>query len=145
MDTKEIWTELLGKLRLLALYYQTAHWQSKNPLFYADHLLLDRLYNSVNAELDGVGERAVGTTDSSAVNLLAHVEHLSQNAVKLPTECKENAVYFSAALMLEQELLEFLENSESTAGMSLGSKNLLADLADSHEANVYLLKQRLAK
>src|SRR4051812_18132683 len=127
MDTKAIWTELLGKLRLLAMYYQTAHWQSKNPIFYSDHLLFDRLYNAVNAEIDGVAERAVGTTDNSAVSLLAHVEILSQNAVKLPTECKENAIYFSSSLMLEQELLEFLENAEATPGMSLGSRNLLAD------------------
>jgi len=145
METKSIWKELLGKLRLLALYYQTAHWQSKNPVFYADHLLFDRLYNAVNEEIDGVAERAVGTTDVAAVNLVEHVQVLQDGAIKLPTECSENSQFFSASLMLEHELIEFLENAEATPGMSLGSRNLLADLADKHEANVYLLKQRLAK
>ena len=129
MDTKEIWKELLGKLRLLALYYQTAHWQSKNPIFYADHLLFERLYDAVNGEIDGVAERAIGVTDQSAVNLLAHVEILSQGAVKLPTECKENAIFVSSALMLDQERIEFLEYSEASPGMSLCIKNLIACIA----------------
>lgn len=145
MDAKALWIELLGKLRLMTMYYQTSHWQMKNPVFYGDHLLFDLLYEKVNKQIDKVAERAVGTTDETAVNLLAHVEVINQGAIKLPTECKENAQYFAAALVLEEELVEFLENFEATEGVSLGSKNLLADLADKHEEYIYLIKQRLAK
>jgi DNA-binding ferritin-like protein len=135
---------LLSNLRLLSMYYQTCHWQVKGSLFYGDHLMFDRLYNAVNEEVDGVAERAVGFTgDRSLVNLNEVLKRMSEAAIKLPFECSENIHYVNAALLLEQDLLAYLEQHQDYG--SVGVKNLLAGIADAHESNVYLLKQRLAK
>lgn len=135
---------LLSKLRLLAMYYQTAHWQVKGSLFYQDHLLFERLYNAVNEEIDGVAERAVGFTgDRSTVNLNESLKLMAEASIKLPFECSENIHYVTAALALEKDLLDYLEKNQDYG--SAGVKDLLAGLANAHESNVYLLKQRLAK
>lgn len=140
-----MFAELLARLRALYLYYQTAHWQSKSPLFYGDHLLFDRLYNAVVAEVDAVAENAIAATqDVSVVNLNESLKLIAATAVKLPTENKENATYFNAALMLELDLLKFLEDAEKQ-DFSLGTRNMLAGLAEAHQGYVYLLRQRLSK
>ena len=50
----------LDLLRALSFLHQTHHWQSSGANFMGDHLLYSRLYDTVNGEIDGVGERAVG-------------------------------------------------------------------------------------
>lgn len=135
---------LLAKLRLLALYYQTAHWQVKGSLFYQDHLLFERLYNAVNDEIDGVAERGVGFTgERGTVNLNDSLKKISEAAIKLPFECSENIHYVNASLLMETDLLTYLDKNQDFG--SVGVKDLLASLANAHESNVYLLKQRLAK
>lgn len=138
-----MWETLLAKLRTLALYYQTAHWQSKGSLFYGDHLLFERLYNGVAEEIDGVAERAIGLTGVAVVNLNKSLALMSSEAIKLPYECSENIQFFQASLLLEQDILKFLEEIEPS--LSLGSKDLIAALASAHESNLYLLKQRVTK
>lgn len=140
-----MWTELIAKLRTLALYYQTAHWSVKGSLFYGDHLLFDRLYNAVNEEIDGLAERAVGTDGIQAVNLPEVLTLISKAAESLNYEAAQNSAYFQSALGLEQNLLEFLESADKKEDLSMGTRNLLEGVADKHEANVYLLKQRLTQ
>jgi len=139
-----MWSELLAKLRALALYYQTAHWQVKGSLFYQDHLLFDRLYNSVVPEIDKVGERSIGITgDRAVVNLNASLQAISDIISAVPTECPENLHFASSAIALEKDVLACLELMKAQA--SFGSENLLADIADNHESHLYLLQQRVLK
>jgi DNA-binding ferritin-like protein len=133
--------ELLVKLRLIAFYYQTAHWTVKGSLFFQDHLLFERLYNSVNEEIDGVAEKAIALTKNRAVvNLPAILEKVTEESKKLRYECKENAEFVSEAISLEQDLLEFLEIAAKDC--SLGCNDLLASIANTHEGHLYLLTQR---
>jgi len=133
--------ELLVKLRLLALYYQTAHWTVKGSLFYQDHLLFERLYNSVNAEIDGVAEKAIALTKNRAVvNLPAVLEKVTEEAKKLRYECKENVEFVNEAILLEQDLIDFLEVEAKDC--SLGCNDLMASIANNHEGHLYLLSQR---
>lgn len=126
------------------MYYQTAHWQSKGVLFYQDHLLFERLYNSVNEEIDTVAEKGVAlTADISVVNLCEHLKSVYALAEKLPTENAENVQFAQTALMLEKQFLSFLAEVEQQG--SVGFKNLCGDLADKHEQNIYLLGQRTLK
>ena len=140
-----MWSELLAKLRVISLYYQTSHWSVKTSLFYADHLLFERLYNTVNDEIDGVAERAVGVSGIEAVNLVDCLSRMLELSSQLPYEATQNSAYVQAALLLEQELLIFLSATDKDASLTLGTKNMLQNLADKHEANVYLLKQRLSQ
>ena len=136
-------TLLLAKLRLIALYYQTAHWQVKGTTFYADHLLFERLYNTVNEEIDGVAEKAVGITKKlDVVDLTDSLKLIAKEAPKLPYACKDNTMFVNAALELEQDLLDYLDKNFEK--QSLGVQDLLAHLANTHESNCYLLRQRSA-
>ncbi len=140
-----MWIELLSKLRTLALYYQTAHWSVKTSLFYQDHLLFERLYNTVNEEIDGLAERAVGTEGVESVNLLESLALISKAASSLNYEAGQNSAYFQSALGLEQNLLAFLEMVDKNEKLTVGTKNLFGGIADQHESHVYQLKQRLTQ
>lgn len=141
MDQKAALKELLAKLRLLAMYYQTAHWQVKSSTYYADHVLFERLYNETNEQIDGIAERAVGLTDMEAVSLADSLSMMSQ--FKLPTECKDNSEYAKAGLALEKSVMGTIDRA--LEGASAGTRNLLEGLADVSEKHVYLLKQRLSQ
>jgi DNA-binding ferritin-like protein len=135
--------DIISKLRLLSLYYQTAHWTVKGSLFYQDHLLFERLYDSVNKEIDEVAEKAIGLTkDRSVVNLPDILNKVQQGASKLRFECKENVEFAREAILLEQDLISFLEVAAKDC--SLGCNDLLASIANTHEGHLYLLGQRVA-
>jgi DNA-binding ferritin-like protein len=142
---KDIFINLLSHLRATALYYQTAHWSSKTALFYQDHLLFERLLGSVNEEIDGVAEKAVGLVGIDGISLLVSLKKVYEKVKTLPQAPTENAEFFKAALGLEQELINLCTETEKVEGITLGFKNLLADLVDNAEGRVYLIKQRLSK
>lgn len=141
-----MYSELLAKMRVLSMYYQTGHWQVKNAVFYSDHLLLERLYGEASSRMDQIAEKGIGVTgDRSVVNLKNHLAAVMSAAANLPTEAAENSVYFQHALALEQELQSFCKVAESSEQASMGCRNMLGDIADESEARIYLLKQRLSK
>jgi len=140
-----MWENLIAKARTLAMYYHTAHWQVHGSLYYSDHLLFERLYNSSNEDIDKLAERAIGITgDISVVNLNNILHIVCSEAIKLPYECHENIQYAQAALLLEKEFISLLNECESCAE-SVGTKDLLAGISDKHEEHVYLLSQRVRK
>ena len=135
--------ELLVKLEALSLYYQNIHWTGSGPNFYSDHLLAERLYGAANGLIDGVAEKAVGTTKNrDAVKLPDVLKKVYPTITNLPYCQDENVKMFRAALTLVQELISFVTTNEKGAGVSLGVRNMLADIADKLEVDVYLLNQR---
>lgn len=141
---KDLFQKLLAHLRALALYNQTAHWTVKNSVFMADHQLFERLYNEVNAEIDGLAEKAVGLTGGDAVNLPMSLKMIYEKVKALPSNCPENGDCFKASLALEQEFINLCSIADKTPDATLGFRNLMADLADRAEGRVYLIKQRVA-
>lgn len=141
-----MYSELLAKLRILSMYYQTAHWQVKNAIFYSDHILLERLYNEASSRVDQVAEKGLGVTgDRAVVNLKHQLSLMSIVAAALPTEAPDNSTYFQASLKLEMELQEFCKVHDADPALAVGCKNMIGDIADESEARIYLLKQRLSK
>jgi starvation-inducible DNA-binding protein len=140
-----MWENLIAKARTLAMYYHTAHWQVHGSLYYSDHLLFERLYNSSTEDIDKLAERAIGITgDIGVVNLNNILSLMCAEAVKLPYECKENIQYAQAALLLEKDFISCLNECEANAE-SAGTKDLLAGISDKHEEHIYLLQQRVSK
>lgn len=139
------WTELLAKVSTLLMYYETAHWQSKSSFFYQDHLLFERLYDSVEGEVDPIAEKAIGVTgDRSLVNPKKRLEFMSSTMSGLPTECEENIEFVIAALDLERSFVSYLDRLGKSSEISEGVRNLLAGMQDVHEGHIYLLQQRAA-
>ena len=138
--------ELLSYLKSLELYYKTAHWQVKNPIYYSDHLLLDRLSDESGKRIDEVAEKAIGVTGSVAsVNLPEILKKVYGCIKDCPYESNENSKYFEAALHLEEKLQQLCKQFDQAPETSVGVKNMLGDIADESEGRIYLLKQRLSK
>lgn len=143
---EEMFKKLFGMFSAQVFVYQHIHWVSKNVVAFQDHLLAERLYGEVSGVPDTLAEKSIGVTGSmQAVDPLERVKAMAPTMKAIGKEQKENAELFRIALQKEQEIIEYCAECEQKAKVSLGFKNLLADLADSAEARVYLLKQRLTK
>lgn len=139
-----MFAELLARLRTLEMFYKTAHWTAKNSVFYGDHQLFDRLSDEAGEHIDAVAEKSIGVTGSvDAVNLQKHLALVSQMCAQLPSNAPENVAFAKSALPLEQSLLEFCKAADASDA-TLGTKNLVQDIADAAEGRIYLLKQRIA-
>jgi len=128
--TNEFLFSLLARLRALALFYEEAHWLASPN--YADHLLLGRLYDTTEADIDPLAERLVGLGGSLA-GQVAMVASLFPNQTDTP---------FPTALRQEAAILRLIQDNQTAC--SPGTQNLVQGIADRHEGAVYLLRQRLA-
>lgn len=142
----EMFKHLLACHRALFLVYQQIHWASKNTISFQDHLLAERLYTLVNENIDPIAEKAVGVTKSiDPIDLNENIKLIFEKIKKAPKKTKENGDLFSFALTLENEVIEYCTEYEKSDKITLGFKNLLADLSDQCEGRMYLLQQRLNK
>lgn len=133
-------------LKATSSYYKTGHWQVKNTIYYADHQLLDRLYNESYARLDQIAEKIIGTSGNSAALNLNDILKKEYEIIKsLPYTPEENNAFFQAGLGLEQRILETCKVIDSSPESSVGIRNMIGDIADESESRIYLLKQRLNK
>ena len=131
---------LLPYLRSLYQMYQHMHWKSSGSNYYGDHLLFERLYNSVHDELDGVAERVIGLLGPDALGTDDDTGAAADITKKLMTDATPDT-FASVAIdaeMVLQALIDKLMDGETTNGL----EDLLQGLASNHEAHVYLLRQR---
>ena len=139
---------LLVKLRHLAMVHQTHHWAAKGDPFYGDHLLYERLYETIIGEIDALAEKSVGLGSEDNVNLPLQAMQLAQLTKEYGT-----AVTLPVASSLPQRSMaaevDFLRCAALCACslkekglMTRGLDNFLQGLEDKHESHVYLLKRR---
>ena len=138
-------------LRALSLLHHTHHWQTQGPQFYGDHLLYQRLYELADAQIDGVGEKAVGLGSPE----LVMARHSLENMRRYIEAVEDGDVMDTLALKMAKRSL-LAEKSFITAGEKLmdqlkskglltrGVEQLLGTILDQHEGLVFLLKQRVA-
>jgi DNA-binding ferritin-like protein len=138
-------------LRALSLLHHTHHWQTQGPQFYGDHLLYQRLYELADAQIDGVGEKAVGLGSPD----LVLAKHSLENMRRFIEAVEDTDIMDSPALKMAKRSL-LAEKSFITAGermmnqlkskglLTRGVEQLLGTILDQHEGLVFLLKQRVA-
>jgi DNA-binding ferritin-like protein len=134
---------LLALLRAQYWMYQQAHWESKGPPYYGNHLLFQRLYESVVDQVDtlaekmvgGFGIEAVGSTDLG-MKFLVWINRWQQ------TDCLHKR-----GVLSEQDFQKCCEDAYNTlkltGEMTLGMDDFLMATANEHETNQYLLRQVL--
>ena len=142
---------LLVYLKFLAELHQNHHWTCMGDPFYGDHLLFERLYSSIPGEVDTVAEKVIGLGCTSNVNLQSICSQVlklvfdSGNASTIP----HSSDLARKSLQAEMNLLKLIDSCrsslEETGLLTNGVDNMLQDLADKHEGNIYLLKQRCSK
>lgn len=144
---------ILAYLRALQWGYTTAHWQTKGPQFYGDHLLFERLYTgkkggpNIAEEMDSYAERLVSLFGPSIVDPAA-IEHkvhlLTERARRL--RGKQMLLYLLALEeYLQKEITYAWKHNQNSPQMSLGLDDELASLANERMTAIYLLQQRLSE
>lgn len=134
-------------LSLLASQYATAkmvahayHHQTKGEAFFADHAFFGGLYEVYDKAFDDLAERVIGLGEAdNSVDILAEACEDFQECVD------EN--YFTGNLfahVLDIEMAFQHTISALNSYQSLGTQNLLAQLADDSEQRCYKISQRIA-
>lgn len=138
-------------LRALSMLHHTHHWQTQGSQFYGDHLLYQRLYEMADAQIDMVGEKAVGLGSPELVmpkhsleNMRRYIEAVEDTDIMDAPSLKMAKRSFLAekSFITAGELL--MKQLESKGLLTRGVEQLLGTILDQHEANVYLLKQRVS-
>lgn len=142
----ESFSKLLAYLQGLYHTYQFMHWQVSGDNYYGDHLLFQRLYESVDKEIDPVAEKAIGlTNDPSTISPIQHSNLVSKYLAKF-ADGAEDGIH--ASLRAERGLLDLILQIkaalEHQGKLTDGLDNMLQGVADTHEGHVYLLQQRLS-
>lgn len=135
--------EILACLRAQYLSYQTSHWQSAGPSAYQDHLLFERLYKSVEEQIDTLAEKLSGLTTSDEVSLEIQgpkIQHYLSQWGKIKNHYERG---LHSEKIFQHLLRDAVECLEQTGQLTLGLDDFIAATASEHETNMYLLQQSL--
>lgn len=139
----EILNQLLACLRAQSLSYQTSHWQVAGSHFYQEHLLLERLYNSVGEEIDILAEKISGLIGSDQVSLENQIPKMAMflgSWAKIPDHLRRGLTSEEA---VQDILKQAYEDIKDSGLMTLGLDDFLMATANAHEGNIYLLQQSI--
>lgn len=130
-------TSILAVLQAMEYMYRHHHWTVHGDAFYGDHLLFERLADSLSEEIDALAEKIVGGgEDFDPLHQMARMGDWVSN-------WSEISCLFRRSMQMERDLQELLQTFVDDKTQSLGLVDLLTGIANSHETATYLLKQRL--
>lgn len=142
---REHLANVLATLRAQYVSYQTSHWLAMGVAFYSEHLMFERLYNSVLEEIDTLAEKLVCFEGDASVDMVEQTEKIHLLCKKwAETSCPierglESEKFVQSVL---EEAYEAITKSDE---MTLGLDDFLMATANAHEENMYLLKRNLKK
>lgn len=143
-DLSATLSELLSILRAQYWCYQTAHWQAKGESFYGDHLLLQRAYEALVPEIDGLAEKLVGVCGASTVDAGESIEAARDWLLKWSQEPSVWLTLLKSEIDLQQWCKVSYGLLKSQESLSLGLDDFIMALASQHETNLYLLGRRVS-
>lgn len=152
MESEEL-AELLAVMRAVYLLHQAHHWQTRGPSFYGDHLMFQRLYETLLPEMDSVAERVIARGFGPSAAKLVGASAVTAKTQALlnrwaPGESPESDDAMGLVIQsldAEITLLGRIDSMLATQKFSNGVQNLLQGIADKHEENTYLLQRRMGK
>jgi DNA-binding ferritin-like protein len=135
---------LLAVLRTQSMSYQTSHWQSSGATYYSDHLLFQRLYESVGDQVDQLAEKIVGFLGADPVSLELQVPLMHQMSHQWAKESNPHRRGLLSEKSLQRCLKASYDAIKAASAMTLGLDDWLMAAASAHEENQYLLQQVIA-
>ena len=134
----------IASLRSLSLIYQHCHWLTRGISFYGDHLLFERLYNSVLENVDMAAEKLIGIFGDQVLDyelqakLIGQAKQFYKNLEGSPVaQCLKAEKEF---LKLATEFYKLVDDGEH---LTLGLDDALCNISNKREEAVYLLQQIL--
>lgn len=142
---REHLSNVLAALRAQGISYQTTHWTAMGEAFYSEHLMFQRLYESVLGEIDTLAEKLVCFEDDDGVDMVEQTQ-------KIHLLCKEWAKTdcpikrgLESEIFIQKVLKDAYSDIKEADQMTLGLDDFLMATANSHEENMYLLKRNLKR
>ena len=144
-DNLAILQMLLAVLRGAHFAHWNSHWQVKGSNFYGDHELMERIYTTLIEEIDTLAEKIVGTYGVEAVNAVEQAQLMANHLLPLAEAHSMNDP-IRRALLIEEGLQVIFKNAygmlKEQGGLTLGMDDFIMSMANTHETNLYLLRQR---
>lgn len=141
MSTEDILVEVLSILTAQYHNYFTSHWQSKGENYYGNHLLFQRLYEAMPADIDSLAEKIVAYYDGKSVDM-SEINKRSQFWID---RWNRKSDIVERSISSEEDLQSILSKTynllKERGDMSLGLDDYIMATANSHETNLYLLQQ----
>lgn len=133
---------ILGFLRGLLILHQSHHWQTIGQTAYSDHLLLQRLYETIEKEIDLLGEKIVGTGAIQLTNYFKQLKHIEYflDQVNSPSPIIEDSFMGELLFIVCSE--EVIRRLYSKNLITPGIEQCVGNMLDKHEEHLYLLRQR---
>lgn len=136
---------LLALIRAQYLMYQECHWTTSGPEYYGNHLLFQRLYESVQDEADGFAEKMIGlcakgSVDPSAVmrkTLYWHERWMSKE------DLHERG--WASELDFQKVIHDLYEVLDKNDLKTMGLDDMMMAMSSNHETHQYLLRQVLGR
>ena len=136
--------QLLPLLRALNLYAHHAHNMCARVPFFQDHEALAEIYEKADSDYDAVIERIIGTKGAEGLDLSMIVGASLQKLQTMPLG-GQNSDMFQGILSMKMELVAQIEQLIKAGGLSQGTIQMLGDIADKEEVDLYKIKQRIKK
>jgi DNA-binding ferritin-like protein len=127
-------------LRAQSWIYETAHWQVKGDDSYANHLLLERIYESLGDQIDGLAERIVGYIGTAPLDVRTTIDETKSYIDKWGKKKDLLARCLATEKEFQKACQEFVDTNPP-----LALEDFVGGLAGDHDPNVYLLQQALGK
>lgn len=132
--------DLLSLLRAIHWDMHTSHWLVNGEAFFSQHNMFSEMYKSIETDYDILAEKIVGVFEEYIISKdLMKASYLWLNKVQSIECLHERALKLETLLVgMIKECLASCEH-EMTPGIS----NMLEQIADNHEKNIYFLKQSI--
>jgi len=137
--------DLLACLRAQYLSYQTSHWQVVGGSFYGNHLLFERLYQSVQEQVDQLAEKTAGYLGAEVLGLDHQMDHMMAYTEKWSLVSCNHRRGLQSEADLQRAIRAAYEGIKQAKAMTLGLDDWLMATANAHDENEYLLQQALAQ
>lgn len=141
MNAKDMLMEVLSLLKAQYQNYFTSHWQTKGENYYGNHLLFQRLYESMQGEIDSLGEKLVAFFDGDAVDMSV----INKRKQFWLDRWNKNKDIVGRCIDSEHDTHKMLDEVynilKDRNDMSLGLDDYIMATANTHETNLYLLQQ----
>lgn len=126
----------------MQLFSQHAHNLCGRVVFLQDHEFFNDSYTQASKDYDDVIERMIGLMGEKDLELNALLTEVMKELKDAPSvNVKENAIFYKYLLGLEVKLCEAIK--KQTPSSSVGTQQLIGDIANLSEGRQYKIKQRL--
>lgn len=137
--------DLLASLRAAFMTYRNAHWQVGGKGYYANHLLLQRIYEDATKHTDTMAEKMVGFFGPGAVETSGRQLDEMSGLITSFEELNDHPLERSLAATehVRKSLDKAYEALESKGILTLGWEDTLSAIASDKDEHIYLLQQVL--